>query len=457
MVENRRPAGVAGRSGYVPWAMTVARTESILRICIAFIVTLLQVAATSFCADPTKPVEPQETLTIESAVAQALRHNLDLMAESGRIDIADAALITAGRRPNPTLNFTSDHLDLLGAGFSEINGGGPPEIAIATDFTLERGKKRRRRVELAAAERDLVGWELADRRRNLILDTQSAFVDLLEAQKALELARETLTWMQQLLSVNEARLESGDLAEVEVKRTRIAALQSEHEVRRAEMKVFQAQNQLGLLLGRETDCRRLRAGGDFRSDRDEIHLESLLKLALENRPDLRAGAQEENRALADLNLQRAQSTLDFNVGAEYRRQQGVNGESNSIGFTFSVPLPFWDRNQGEIARAERERRYATQKKRALAAMIRAELDDAFRSYLTSRSVLQKTEQEMLKPAQEVKDVVLYSYRRGEASFLEVLDAQRAFNETMHTYLEAQAEYARNLYLIDAVTGRNMNP
>jgi cobalt-zinc-cadmium efflux system outer membrane protein len=53
----------------------------------------------------------------------------------------------------------------------------------------------------------------------------------------------------------------------------------------------------------------------------------------------------------------------------------------------------------------------------------------------------------------VRVITEYSYRRGEASLLEFLDAQRAFNETMQGYNEARAEYARALYLLDAVSGK----
>ena len=62
---------------------------------------------------------------------------------------------------------------------------------------------------------------------------------------------------------------------------------------------------------------------------------------------------------------------------------------------------------------------------------------------------------MLAKAREVRDVTEYSYRRGEATLVEFLDAQRAFNDIMQSYGEARANYARSLYLIDSVTGSAM--
>ena len=63
---------------------------------------------------------------------------------------------------------------------------------------------------------------------------------------------------------------------------------------------------------------------------------------------------------------------------------------------------------------------------------------------------------MLSKAKSVRDTTEYSYRRGEASLVEFLDAQRAFNDVNQTFNEARANYARSLYLIDAVSGATVS-
>jgi cobalt-zinc-cadmium efflux system outer membrane protein len=64
---------------------------------------------------------------------------------------------------------------------------------------------------------------------------------------------------------------------------------------------------------------------------------------------------------------------------------------------------------------------------------------------------------MIGEARDVRDITEYSYRRGDATLLELLDAERAFNETMQGYNEARAEYARSLYLLDSVSAKEVNP
>ena len=75
---------------------------------------------------------------------------------------------------------------------------------------------------------------------------------------------------------------------------------------------------------------------------------------MQHRPDLLEVRQTQARNQADLRLQIAQGRIDYSAGMEYRRQQGVNGTGNSLGFFVSAPLPVFNRNQGEILRAQRE-------------------------------------------------------------------------------------------------------
>jgi cobalt-zinc-cadmium efflux system outer membrane protein len=125
----------------------------------------------------------------------------------------------------------------------------------------------------------------------------------------------------------------------------------------------------------------------------------------------------------------------------------------SLAFSISMPLPVFNRNQGEIERAHQERRQVELRIAALRASITADIDTAYDEYATARSLLESIEGTMLQQARDVREITDYSYRRGDSSLLELLDAQRAFNETMQAYNEARAEYARSLYLIDSISGK----
>lgn len=398
----------------------------------------------------------QETITIERAVAEALENNLTLLAERTNIAVAEARLITARLRPNPVLSAGGDHLDLLGTGFNEINAAGPAEFSLRTDFLHERGGKRRSRIETAEAARSVAQLEFLDAVRRLRLEVQSAFVDALLARENLTLARQNLETFNRIVEINTTRLKAGDLAEVELIRSRLAALQQANAVRRAELALRAAVIKLQGLMGRTRFSPDVEVAGELRRAGAVTELETLRRTALENRPDLRALRDDSRRAAAALRLELARGKVDFTYGTEYRRQQGLAGTGNMLGFFFSASLPIFDRNQGEIERARQELRQIELRIRALEASISAELESAYQQFTVSHGLLEQIESRMLTQAREVREIVEYSYRRGEASLLELLDAQRAFNETMLAYNEARAEYARNLYLLDALAGKEVS-
>ena len=82
---------------------------------------------------------------------------------------------------------------------------------------------------------------------------------------------------------------------------------------------------------------------------------------------------------------------------------------------------------------------------------------AYAEYSLARGLVDTIETQMLAPARDVRATTEYAYRRGEATFVELLDAQRAFNETMRSYHEARAQYAQSLYALDALTTRSGRP
>jgi len=193
---------------------------------------------------------------------------------------------------------------------------------------------------------------------------------------------------------------------------------------------------------------------ELRRDQTPLAIEDLQKTALELRPDIRSLRRDVARSQSEVRLQLAQGKVDYVVGAEYVRQQ-VNAKGNSLGFSFQFPLPAFNRNQGEIERARREEQQTGLRVRAAETSIAGEVEDAYQQFQTARDLLENIERDMLQQARDVRDITEYAYRRGDSTLLELLDAQRAFNETMQGYNEARAEYARNLYLLDAVTGKEV--
>jgi cobalt-zinc-cadmium efflux system outer membrane protein len=187
-----------------------------------------------------------------------------------------------------------------------------------------------------------------------------------------------------------------------------------------------------------------------------VQLDRVREQAFNLRPDLQALLKEHARSQSDIRLQIAQGKIDYTVSTLYHHQYGYSN-GRAFGLQLTVPIPVFNRNQGEIERVRQEQRQIEARIRALQASIATEVENAYRQYSTARALLENIEKNMLGPAREVRQTMEYSYRRGEASLVEFLDAQRAYNETVQSYNEALAEYARSLYLIDSVSGGKVRP
>ena len=212
-----------------------------------------------------------------------------------------------------------------------------------------------------------------------------------------------------------------------------------------------------MLVGRRRGDRLVDAIGEMRRDETPLLREALRERAFAQRPDLSAQRRDSARSQAELRLQLAQGKIDYTVGAGASRQW-VNGldAGNAMSFSFSMPLPLYNKNQGEIARARQELMQVEARIRALETTIENEVDIAYLKYQNARTSLGRIEESLLAKAKDVRQVTEYAYRRGEATFLELLDAQRAYNETVQAHNEAQAEFARSLYNIDSTTGVNVS-
>ena len=149
--------------------------------------------------------------------------------------------------------------------------------------------------------------------------------------------------------------------------------------------------------------------------------------------------------------------MDYTFGAEYRRQQGINGKGNTLGFFFSVPVPVFSRNQGEIARARAEHEQLRRTETALRAQISSEVTGAWQEFETARGLVAEIERDLLGPSQEAKNTTAYVYQAGASSLIDVLDAQRAFNETMSAYYGAQADYRRAAGKLASAVGEEVIP
>ena len=399
------------------------------------------------------------TLTIEQAVAEAVENNPGLLAERLGLSVAGTATITAGLRPNPVLSYSNGYLDWLGTRANPDNNAAPTETALRVDLPLERGHKRELRLDTSSFARRIAEAKLDDSIRRLRLDVTLACIDVMEAKAKVALANDNLRSLEGIVQLNQARLDGGAIAPVELTRSRVAMLQFRASVKTAELTLATARTKLQTLLGRGAGAGLVDVAGEMKAQvpPQGPDLQRIQTAAVGARPDLLAARMEQARSQSELRLQIAQGKIDYTVGMEYRRQQGVNGRGNSLGLFFSAPLPVFNRNQGEIARVRSGQDQIRKSLDALESQIAGEVSTAYQEFETARQLVTEIERDLLTPSEEARTTTAYVYQAGASSLTDVLDAQRAFNETMSAYYDAQADYRRAATRLASVAGQEAIP
>jgi cobalt-zinc-cadmium efflux system outer membrane protein len=400
-------------------------------------------------ARPTSPPIPlPQQLTTEQAVDEALRRNLNLLAQRLNVSIAEALVVAARVSPNPTLSLDVDHVNVV-----HISKGDLTEASGRVDVPIVLGGKRDRRIEVANRDRTIAEAQLEDAFRRLRQDVASACVDLLQAKATLALAKDNLQTFQNLVRINERRLQAGAIAAVELKRSRVSLLQFQSSVQRAVLDLTGSKTKLKTLLGRGIETESLDIVDDLGAAPINVALDFpvLLQQAMGRRPDLRALEVGLVRAEADLRLQIANGIVDLSAGTEYR-WSAQDHSQRLIGLFLSVPIPLYNQNAGEIARARAQLQLSSRQIDALKGDLIGEVRAAYEEFNASRELVRTIEGDLLSSAEEVRDTENKRYEAGATSFLEFLDAQRAFNEARQGLNDARATYRHAVINVNAAVG-----
>ena len=225
----------------------------------------------------------------------------------------------------------------------------------SVSYLFERGGKRSGTDARRTNTTDVAARTATDAERQLaVFQTRQAFIGVL-AKSSLDLSPGGPENFN-VVEVNRQRLNAGDLAAGDFYKISLQKLQFEQDVSAAEVALVQAKALLRQSVGFESVTEDFDVDGDLAYTKHAITLDELKQDALETRPDLRA-AQSSTRLAQDTHaLDFSNRALDVTGEVEYDRA----GPMNAVGFGFSIPLPFHDRNQGNIAHSQVAIRQATE-------------------------------------------------------------------------------------------------
>jgi cobalt-zinc-cadmium efflux system outer membrane protein len=403
------------------------------------------------------------TITLDEAIQMALQHNHNMLAARTTIQQSEAEETTANLRPNPTLVADWEYLPLGSP--SRQNPNLYPNVStndylknnteadIGLSYLIERGKKRQHRLQAArditAQTRSLV----TDNERGLAFNTASLFVNVQLAESSLELADKDLKSFQKTVDLGQLRYDKGAISEDDYLKIKLQLLQFETDYQQAELAKVQALSDLRQLLGYGSVSADYDVAGPFDYQPLKGNLEDFQLKALQNRPDLRAAQQGVTAARSQYELQRAIGKQDVTVQSNYSHVNGINA-ANFLG---SIPLPIFNRNQGEIARTRIAITQAQEQEKATNGQALTDVRDAYEGLRVSDRVVQLYRSGYLDVAQKDRDIAEYAYQRGAVSLLDFLDAERNYRATQLAYRQALASYLLALEQMRQAVGTRALP
>jgi cobalt-zinc-cadmium efflux system outer membrane protein len=399
-------------------------------------------------APPGTPEEPAGDLTLRQALALALAQNPDLAAFSWGVRMAEAGQLQAGLLPNPELEAEFENF----GGSGDASGADALETTIALSQLIELGGKRARRVAVASAERRLAGWDYETRRLEVLTAVATRFVDVLAAQQTASLARESLDLARAVRATVRTRVAAGEAAPTQETKAGVEVASGELAVRRADRDLRVARQRLAATWG-GTAPRFDRAVGDLGAVAPVPPHEALAPLVAQN-PGVARWDDEIARREAAADLARAGAMPDVTVGVGYRhfRETGDDALIAAV----SVPLPLYDRNQGEIHKTRFGVTKARHERRAAEARVRADLAEAYETLASAEEEVTALREAILPAAEAVFEAARTSFRTGKNGYLDVLDAQRTLADVRGRHLDAQAAYHRARAEVEGLIGQPLD-
>jgi cobalt-zinc-cadmium efflux system outer membrane protein len=408
---------------------------------------------------PSGPDEegPGDGLTVDLAIERLIRDNLDLRAKAHEIPKSQADILTAGLRGNPLLFFDAQRVPYGsnggGRGTSVQNG---TEYDININHPLDLNGKRRARINVASRASRVLEAQYQDAVRVEIDNLYTAFVNVLGERETVRYAEASVAGLRRVLDTTRAQLESKTITEADYLQVKGQLNASELGLMDARELLHDAKQSLCVLLNIRTD------EADRLEIRGTIHdrlpppppVDELIRVALSFRPDLVAFRLGIARAQADVGLAERNRFQDVYLLAQpYTFEAGVT--SWALGAT--VPLPVYNRNQGNIQRAKTNVSQVQTELCALEQRVIAEVRKAGREYGLTRVTVSRIESELLPDARRVRDTGYRQFTLGEVDAIAYLNAQRAYNDIVRQYRDTLVRHRRSMLRLNTVVGQRLLP
>lgn len=402
------------------------------------------------CGQTTVTVLPAtDYVSLESATDQFLKRNLSVQAARLEVGVAVAERVGARLRSRPGLTVSAENLRVSG----ETPSRRLHEYGLTLVQPIELGNRKALRTEVAERTIAVSEARLTEVLRRQLFDLKRTYYESVLARVLLGIEQENRDNFEGLVKFNTARFEEGYIAEGDLLKVRLERTKFDFAVANAELAFRKAKIRLLELIA-EPDyerAARIEVNNDLRAPRIELNLAALKERALASRPDVKVAEAVLSLTASTIKLEHSRAKGEVTPYLGYKRV----GVDNTVLAGVTVPLPFGNRNQSGIARAEAEQKVAETNLRLARNRALAEVDAAYRAYETAREQVRAYEAGLLRQADESREIQLGAYQEGAAELITFIDAQKTRTEVRANYYRAILDYYTSIFQLELATGTDI--
>ena len=264
--------------------------------------------------------------------------------------------------------------------------------------------------------------------------------------------------MKSLADADSIRFRAGAIMEIDARQSKLEANTLLNALLQEDADLKNTLLQLGMILGRQPADTFFTPSGNFEKLERDFQLYPLITSAQNNRADLKAALQSRNVSQQALKLAKANRVIDLGIslGTTYNSVShndiAPTPAYTSTSLGLAIPLKFSNKYKGELKKAQYSIAQSGLQYNEVELQITTEVTQAYVNYQAIRKQVGQFRTGMLDEAKKVLDGKIYSYRRGETSLLEVLNAQRTYNDVQQNYFETLNNYASSLIELERASG-----
>ena len=390
------------------------------------------------------------TLSYTQYMTSVINDNLGYAAEKLNVPAAQAEVTAAKvfNDPNLSVSYYNNENNTLQMGEGV-------EVELSKTFTFG---KRGANIALAKSEQALAEALLADYFRQLRADATVTYLEALRQQRLYQVKQRTYEHMRQLAESDSLRFRLGEIREVDATQSLVEAGVLRNELAQAQSELYRAFSDLRLMMGSFGTDTLFVPEGELQLPARSFVLAELLDEAMRERTDLVVASRNKEVASKALKVTRRERNTDVDLSIAVSRNARVhNEEAPAPPFTgvtagIAIPLKFSNFNKGSVRAARFREQQAELQYQEACLTVQTEVMQAYRTYEVCSQQVEAYDNELLRQAAEVMEGKNYSYQRGEVSLLEVLDAQRTYDDVQAQYIETLFNYSVALVELERAVG-----